>query len=141
MDTPRRRHKRVHTDHTTPRRVVPESTESLSQGREESQCGYHCQASTRWTDRLLESHGAGNGAARKTQHSASASKSTEDLGEGHVIEPGGKTPARFHAHDAGLTLPSRSRREVNARFLGTFARPPPVEAAVGGVLSRMIFGS
>src|SRR5205814_10558420 len=74
-------------------------------------------------------------AARKTQHSASAAQSTEDLGEGHVIEPGRKTQECFHANDASVTLPSRSRREFNDRFLGTtFSRPTPVEAAVGGVV-------
>src|SRR5205823_12140820 len=109
---------RVRTDHPTPRRVVPESTESLSQGREESRRGHHCQASPRRTDRLLESHGAGHRAARKTRRHASAQKSTADLGEGTVIAPGGKTQERFYANDPGLTRPSRSRREVNADFSG-----------------------
>src|SRR5689334_8005507 len=103
LDTARRRHKRVCTDHPTPRRVVPESPESLSQGREASRCGHHRQAGPRRTDRLLESHRAGNRAARKTQHSAAASTSPEDRGANTVSAPGGKTHARFHANDPGLT--------------------------------------
>jgi hypothetical protein len=106
LTRPRRRPKRVRTDHPTPRRVVPESTESLSQGREASRRGHHRQARPRRTDRLLESHGAGKRDARKTWRCASAQKSTADLGEGNVVEPGGKTQECFHANDIGVTLPS-----------------------------------
>ena len=89
-----------------PRRVVPKSPESLSQGREESRCGDHRQARPRRPDRLLESHRAGNRAARKTQHSAATSTSPEDRGADTVSAPGGKTQACFHANDTRLTPPS-----------------------------------
>ena len=66
----------------------------------------HRQARPRRPDRLLESHRAGNRAARKTQHSTAASTSPEDRGADTVSAPGGKTPARFYANDTGLTPPS-----------------------------------